>query len=190
MNGLILAGGESSRMNSDKGKIVYQEIEIRYQLYQLLKPYCDEVYISINPSQINEIDDNYKFIVDNQTFIKCGPMTAILSAAQEHSQEPWLVLACDYPLVSQKEIELLLERRNTEKTATLFLNTEPQIIEPLIGIYEPETLSLIKAAYNDQQYSLRKLLEQSDCELITSDGLFLQSIDTPSQQEEIKKHLH
>ena len=51
MKALILAGGESSRMKTDKSKIIYREKEIRYELYEILKPLVEDIYISCNLEQ-------------------------------------------------------------------------------------------------------------------------------------------
>ena len=56
LNGLVLAGGKSLRMGYDKSSIEWHGKEQRYYMADLLKQYCDEVFISCRADQQNEVD--------------------------------------------------------------------------------------------------------------------------------------
>jgi molybdopterin-guanine dinucleotide biosynthesis protein A len=72
LNGLILAGGKSTRMGQDKGMIDYHGKPQREYLVDLLKPYCLEVFISSKENiKQNTIADH--FDLDS-------PLNGILSA--------------------------------------------------------------------------------------------------------------
>jgi len=47
LNGLVLAGGKSLRLGTDKGKINWHGNEQRYYIAELLQKFCDEVFISL-----------------------------------------------------------------------------------------------------------------------------------------------
>src|SRR6185295_11874578 len=50
--GLVLSGGLSTRMGRDKGSLVYSEgRDQRTRGLELLRPFCDKVYVSIRREQ-------------------------------------------------------------------------------------------------------------------------------------------
>jgi molybdopterin-guanine dinucleotide biosynthesis protein A len=87
--------GKSLRMGYDKSSIEWHGKEQRYYMADLLKQYCDEVFISCRADQQNEMDSHYKTLPD--TFVDLGPYGAILSAFREKPDAAWLVVACDLP---------------------------------------------------------------------------------------------
>src|ERR1700729_4125113 len=93
INGLVLAGGRSSRMGRDKTSIPWHGKEQQYYMADMLKPLCCEVFISHRKEQGFETDENYKILVDAYTGI--GPYGAILSAFEFQPDAAWLVVACD-----------------------------------------------------------------------------------------------
>ena len=56
--GLIMCGGKSSRMGTDKSRIVYQQKEQQYHVYQMLQTFCEKVFISCNAEQGKTIEMN------------------------------------------------------------------------------------------------------------------------------------
>src|SRR5688500_19466069 len=54
IKGLVLAGGESSRMGTDKGSIEYHGIPQRDFMLQLLEKFSDEVFLFCHPDRIPE----------------------------------------------------------------------------------------------------------------------------------------
>lgn len=190
MNGLVIAGGESTRMKTEKSRIVYRKKEIRYELYELLKTICNDVYISCNKSQVKDIEPAYQTLIDDSEFANCGPMSALLTAYKLSPDKTWFVIACDYPLFQLQQLKHIYTERNSNKLATLYIHSSHQIIEPLIGIYEPNFYPILLKYFKQGQQSIRKILEVSDVQLIPSEALFLQSIDTPEQSDMIKNILN
>ena len=136
--GLVLAGGKSTRMGSDKGLLKYHSVPHQEHLYNLLGDICDTVYLSIREEQESETSKNYNVIVDENEYR--GPFNGILSAYKKHPEVAWLVLACDLPLIDSDSLKKLVENRNPKKFATSFATKESGLPEPLITIWEPKSL--------------------------------------------------
>jgi hypothetical protein len=66
--GLVVCGGNSSRMGSDKSMLIYYEKPQRYHVYQMLQPFCEKVFISCNEKQATAIEDGYNILADDPSF--------------------------------------------------------------------------------------------------------------------------
>ncbi len=133
--GLVLSGGKSTRMGSDKGLIEYHGIPQREYLYQLLGKVCESTYISLREEQEAEVPFGYATLTDKDKFR--GPFNGILSAHERHPKVAWLVLACDLPLIDLPALQQLVQERDSGKFATAFANEENPLPEPLCAIWEP-----------------------------------------------------
>ena len=179
LNGLILSGGLSTRMGEDKRLINYHTKTQEQYLFDLLSPYCSEVYISLNENQTTDLPH----IFDLNLSIK-SPLVGILSAFEKLSETAWLVVACDMPFVNQEVIEYLTKHRNPEKFATAFLNPEEHFPEPLLTIYEPKILEKLQEAVNQGKKSPMKILQSLDVELLeVINNQMLTNINTIVERE-------
>lgn len=162
--GLVLAGGKSTRMGHDKSVIEWHGKEQRYYMADLLKKFCDEVFISCREEQEDEIDSNYNTITDKVE--GKGPIVGIQSAFATHDSVAWLVLACDLPLIDESTLMYLVEHRDKTKVATTYKSPHDGLPEPLISIWEPEGKNAL-ASFREQGYNCpRKVLINSDVAII------------------------
>lgn len=177
INGLILAGGKSTRMLTDKGSIAYHGKTQRAYLYDMLSELCGKVYLSDN------IKTAYETIED--TFIGLGPFGGIVSAMQTNPNVAWLTVACDLPYLTVDTLNFLIKRRNPSKLATAFWDSEGKFPEPLITIWEPRAYPIM-LQFLAQGYSCpRKVLINTDVELLTApDVSEFRNINTPEERDE------
>ena len=163
--GLVLSGGKSSRMGTDKGLIPYHGIPQREYLYGLLEKVCTKVFMSVRNDQLEEIDDRFNTIVDSDEFR--GPFNGLLSAHKKHPEVAWLVLACDLPLMNEDALRDLVLKRNSVKLATAYAIKENPLPEPLCAIWEPQALKK-SIVYLEQGNGScpRKFLINNDIELV------------------------
>jgi molybdopterin-guanine dinucleotide biosynthesis protein A len=190
LNGLVLAGGKSTRMGYDKGAVNWYGKEQRYHMADLLKKDCAEVYISCRDAeQQKEINAEYLSLPD--TFTGLGPYGAILSAFREQPDRAWLIIACDLPLVDANVLQHLIDNRNTATIATAYQSDYKDFPEPLITIYEPKIYPTL-LQYLAQGYSCpRKVLINSDITLLQSpEPDALANVNTPEELDRIKRILH
>ncbi len=178
VKGLILAGGQSLRMGTDKSKLNYHGVDQLRYLGSLFDKLGMEYFISRRDSSSlpNELDDR---------FIGLGPMGALLTAFQRAPDVCWLSVACDLPLVDITLLESLIARRNVYKAATCFYNRETSFPEPMIALWEPimyhRLLYFMTLGYSCP----RKVLINSNIEMIDDPLLDrkLMNVNTPEEKD-------
>ncbi|UII79606.1 NTP transferase domain-containing protein [Flagellimonas sp. CMM7] len=187
--GLVLAGGKSTRMGSDKGLIKYHSIPQQEHLYKLLERTCDKVFLSMREEQQSGMDNDFNTIVDQNEYR--GPFNGILSAHKTYPNAAWFVLACDVPLIDLKALKNLADNRNPKKLATSYATKKNNLPEPLITIWEPEGLKrAISYLETSESTCPRKFLINSDVELINpKHDELLYNANSVSDYEFIKSKL-
>jgi molybdopterin-guanine dinucleotide biosynthesis protein A len=160
--GLILNGGTSSRMGTPKGEINFHTKPQQQYLFELLSMFCKDVYISVKqtttPYPFQQIED--------QLAIET-PLNGIFSALNFSSTSGWLVVANDMPLVDNETLRDLIEHRDSSKVATCYYDSSGNRPEPLVSIWEPAALPLLKAFVDTGGVSPRTFLESNDVKLVT-----------------------
>lgn len=182
VKGLVLVGGKSTRMGVDKSILNYFGKPQKEHVFSLLKNELTEVFYSVaeKSEKNNEISD---------AFLNLGPFGGICSAFQQDPNAAWLVLATDVPFVDEKLVQLLLQKRNPSKVATTIKGKNQEFLEPLITIYEPKAYRKL-LAYLAQGYSCpRKMLINSEVEIVEVDDNFIRNINTPEEFDAVRKEL-
>lgn len=137
--GLVLSGGKSTRMGTDKGLIKYHGVPQREYLYDLLSQVCEQTFISLREEQETELPSDMQTIIDLNEFK--GPYNGLLSAHKKYPEAAWLVLACDLPLMDLDALKELISQRDITKQATAFAVKENPLPEPLCAIWEPHAFA-------------------------------------------------
>lgn len=163
VNGLILAGGKSSRMGYDKSVIDYHGKPQREYLYDLLGKFCKKVFVSCRkdqhvPLHLNPLYDQFNIE---------SPLNGILTALTADHSSAWLVVATDMPMIDAKVVEYLLKQRDPSKTATCFLDSDRANPEPLLSIWEPHAFAPLEDYYKNGRISPRDFLKQSPIRLLS-----------------------
>ncbi len=185
IQGLVLAGGKSTRMGTDKGTLQFYGKNQRDVTIDLLEKHQLKTFLSVREEQEISIENK---ITDK--FIGLGPFGAICSAFQENPDVAWLVLATDLPFVNDEVVQLLLKHRNPSKIATTIKGKNTQFPEPLITIWEPKSYPLL-LNYLSQGYSCpRKVLINSDVEIIEIDDSLIRNINTPEDFKAAQKEIN
>lgn len=185
MKGLLLIGGKSSRMGSDKSELVFHDgLTQKERGINLLESICDEVFTSTreDTGEANAIPD---------AFGPIGPLGAIASAQQADPQSAWLVLACDLPLLEKDHLSTLCAARDPDKDATYFTSATDGFPEPLCAIWEPSSASAVKSAIDAQKRCPRSVLKDLTASVLPSPGLWpLANTNTEADVLEIRARLN
>jgi len=176
--GLVLAGGDSSRMGSDKSARCFHERPQVRHCFELLSGFCERVFVSVRPEHRDkEVLEGLPLILDASDLR--GPIAGVASAMRGHPETAWLVLACDMPLVGVGLLAELVEQRDHARAATAFLGGDGAP-EPLCAVYEPRLGTAIDLKLHSGGHrGLRRLLSEEDATLLpTPDHDVLESANT------------
>jgi molybdopterin-guanine dinucleotide biosynthesis protein A len=180
LNGLVLAGGRSTRMGADKGALVYAEsgLDQRRHCAELLAIHCREIFVSCRAAQLPALAPSLRPITDAADLVDLGPAAGLLSAHRHTPGAAWLVLAVDFPFASPRGLANLVEAREPQGRGTAYENDEG-ILEPLFAIWEPAGLAALAASARD---SPRRVLEAGPCRRVrASERRLLLNVNAPGE---------
>lgn len=134
ITGIILAGGKSRRMGTEKGLIEFRGKSLICYALEALQPLCSEILISANSSFYNFL--GYPVIPDE--FPESGPMGGIYSCLKKSKNEFNFVLSCDMPLVDSAVVWAIKEHATNCDIAVPW--HEDDYSEPLCAVYKKSSL--------------------------------------------------
>ena len=182
LNGLVLIGGKSARMQADKAHLVYHDKPQYLVCYDLLKDFCAKVFLSLKKKHAERVVEHIGPIFDHEIYDGMGPTGGILSAMDYAPEQAWFVLACDLPLVDADLISYLISKRNASRMATAFKSNYTGHPEPLCAIYEPQFKDAMQGFVKEEVFCPRKIMLKSDIELVDlPEPHALDNINTPDE---------
>lgn len=179
LNGLVLAGGKSRRMGSDKAALVSGGETQLERAVKLLQRHVDDVFVSTGADQADDpVRRKFRQIVDR--YEDMGPIAGILSALDTAPDSSWLVLACDLPNIDDSTIRFLIENASASDPFSAFRSVNDDLPEPLCAIYRPASRPLIDQFVADGIVCPRKMLINSPTHMLEQPNPgALHNINTP-----------
>ncbi len=159
LNGLLLAGGKSRRMGSDKADLVLADgLSLRDQGLELLNLVTEETYLSTAG------DDRRTYHCNTIPDLRhdAGPLAGLEAAFARAPEAAWLVTACDLPLLTSSVLQCLREARDPDREATCFISRFDGKPEPLCTIYEPASAKALAHNLSKKTYCARRFLSSLD----------------------------
>ena len=105
ITGIILAGGKSRRMGTEKGLIEFDGKPLIQYAIEALEPLCDTILISTNGHSYDLF--SYQKVADK--FPNSGPMGGIYSCLKISKSDKNIVLSCDMPFIKTRLISDLIQ---------------------------------------------------------------------------------
>ena len=182
--GLVLAGGQSRRMGSDKALLQRDGKSQLAYIVELLGDVVDRVFVSARQDQADDPErSRFELIVD--AFDDMGPVAGIMSAMQQHPQADWLVVACDLPNIDRTTLEYLLQHRSGPQAFTAYRSSHDDLPEPLCAVYMAGSDAVIREFVADGIVCPRKMLIRSDTKLLVQPHpQSLDNVNTPDDLAE------
>ena len=189
LTGLVVCGGKSTRMGTDKSKVIYHGEQQRYYLYKMLQQLCGEVYISCNEEQAEYINGEYGFIPDDEVYKNIGPAASLLSAVKKYPGKNWLVVACDYPFIYAENLERFIRTIKDKTEVAAFYNPPKKVYEPLLAYYSADSIAPMIRILKGENYSLQHYLKIVNADKYVADALEIKNVNTPDEMRATKEAL-
>ena len=146
MLGIILCGGQSSRMGSDKGLLKLDANTWAQTAIDKMSILNIPVKISVNSKQYPDYEAVFPptdLITDDSTLSLKGPLLGVLSSHLKFPQEDLFILACDMPLMEPSLLYTLSTYYQQDPSFNVYIFTNEGEPEPLCAIYRANGLAQI-----------------------------------------------
>jgi len=183
ITGIILAGGKSSRMGTDKGFLKLDGITFVKRIINSLNFLVNEIVIVSDNSDYDAF--GYERVED---IIKdSGPLAGLYSGLYHSKTEYNLVLSCDVPFVNDMVLKKLIVEMEDTVDVVQFKSQNKTI--PLVAIYRKNCMNICLELLNKGEKRLRVALDHLKVKTITVDSdmeIYLKNINTKDQLKEIR----
>ncbi len=133
VTGILLAGGKSRRMGTDKGFLLLQNMPLYTYSLAILEQFCSEIIISDNSERYNKL--GYKVVSD--VFQNQGPASGIYSALLAAQFQHCIVLTVDLPFITKSVISQIY---TTAANSMAAAPVHPDgMVEPLCAFYHKDS---------------------------------------------------
>lgn len=177
--GVILAGGNSSRMKFDKQEIRIGDDYLVHANIRKLKKVFENLYVV---TKTPEFYSGLDVITIKDIYPGHGPISGI-HAALVYGGKPIYLMAVDMPNISESYIALIDRFYNPSYDGLVY--GDNGFIEPMHAIYHPRLVPRIEENINKSNYRISSLVEEANFKIIGSDD-----IDGLVRPEDLFKNLN
>lgn len=159
MDGLILAGGKSSRMNGiHKGKLMYHEQTFVSLLIEEMKKDAKQIWLSYG-SVVHETYEGCRIVRDAE--MDCGPIGGLCAGIEACFSNELMVAACDMPFLKVEMFRhLYYNENNWEKDWDCVIPIVDGRKHPLAAIYRKSALKVLKQQIQENNYRIMDMLKK------------------------------
>lgn len=174
--GIILAGGKSTRMGTDKGSLKINDLSFIEKIHRTMtfSNSIDDIIISSSHKKHTLFG---KTITDQKENI--GPLGGIYSVYKTLNADKYLVIACDTPFITTHSIDKLIEGKNN-------IATSKGKTHPTIACYNHAALRHLETQIADENYALMKWIKTFNHNLIEIPESETRNINTLEDYKNIK----
>ena len=153
ITGIILAGGKSSRMGTDKGMMFFEGRPMIQHILDPMAKICKRILIITSNPMYGMF--GFELVKDEQP--DYGPVMGILSGLRRSESDLNLVLSCDAPFV---DFDLMKRLVLNSDEVDVVAASSSKGVHPLIAIYKRDCLSEFEQAVKENEHRLRTVVEQ------------------------------
>jgi molybdenum cofactor guanylyltransferase len=186
ITGIILAGGKSSRIGSDKGFLTLNDSTFISHIIKAIKPLVNDIIIVSNNSDYDIF--NLKRVED--IIEDAGPLAGLCSGLNESETEYNLVLSCDVPSINSAVLNKLIKGFDAEKDVIQLKSKNKTM--PLIALYNKQCMEKCMDLLQKGERRLRTVVEQFNTKTIELDpdlDQYVRNINTLSELKELRSEL-
>ena len=149
ITGIILAGGKSSRMKTDKGFLLLNNKPFVQYSIDALKPFVSEIIIVTDDSKYDTL--GLKRV--NDITKSAGPVAGIYSGLKASSTEYNVILSCDIPLITSNIVKKLID--GIDETSDVVQIESNGKTMPLIALYKRKIKDKFNTFLQEDERRLR-----------------------------------
>lgn len=161
ITGIILAGGKSNRMGTDKSLLEINGKTLLQRAIDICLPVCKTILISSN----NTVHEEFGFKIIPDEIQNCGPIGGIYSSLKKSETEWNIVLSVDAAFVEQEFIQYLISEIDA---CDAIIPIHEKGKEPLIALYHKNSLEAIKKMHDSGNYKMHNLLNEINTKYVNS----------------------
>ena len=159
VSAIVLSGGKSSRMGTDKCDLIYNnESLINLQIDKLNEVGIEDIIAAGYRGKSCKT----KIVRDD---IMKGPLSGIYVGLNNIKNDRALVISVDVPLVKKETIKKVIDY-SFEKDLDIAMVRHHGNREPLIGVYKKDLIKKIEAILLSDSYSVMKLADMCKYEFL------------------------
>lgn len=159
ITGVVLAGGLSSRLGSDKARLeLYKDEDLLSRSARLLLEIVPKVLVVGRSGSQAAPLAGLEFIEDERP--GCGPAGGIATALR-HSGTDCLVLSCDLPFMTGDLLEKLLcswKKRRPDTLLCAYMQEGTGKLENLVGVYSHAALPCLDKSLEKKLLKISRIL--------------------------------
>ncbi|MGO4530648.1 molybdenum cofactor guanylyltransferase [Paenibacillus sp. 2TAF8] len=198
--GIILAGGLSSRMGTNKALLKLNGSAVLTHMNNAIRPAVSRIVVAAGPSEAIYTalgDEDFECVKD--AYPGKGPLAG-LHAALTVSHTEWnLVSACDMPLLQTSFFNGMKRLAAQYPTCSVIVPRVEGRIHPLAGVYHRRVLPLLEQCLIHDRLRVIGWLEEIGCQFVETNELEqvgighaelqLSNMNTPEEFEKIRIRL-
>ncbi len=180
ITGIILAGGKSSRMGTEKGLIIYKNKPFVEHIIEAMSPLVDNIIIISN----NKAYESFGFKCYEDLIKNTGPLAGIYTGLRYSKTDYNLIVSCDIPLVKTIVLQKLIDQKN-DASEVIQLQSQGKNM-PLIALYKKSCEVIFMEELHQNQKKVQKALKKCNVKTVIIDGSLEQvtaNINTPEDLE-------
>ena len=151
ITGIILAGGNSSRMGQNKALLNLNGKRIIDYVFETLNSFCDEIIISTNSHDF----DFFEAVIVPDEIKNIGPIGGIYSSLKKSSNNINIIVSCDMPYLSADLLKFLIDSSQDFEIA---IPKHNNINEPITGKFMKHTYKYFEDAISKGIHSPPKVI--------------------------------
>ncbi|MGB1812748.1 MAG: molybdenum cofactor guanylyltransferase [Acidimicrobiales bacterium] len=177
-SGIVLNGGSSSRMGSDKGEIVYKGRRlIDIAIESLIAAEVKDVIIVGGEKKIHSLKTNIQYCED--LFPNEGPLGGVITGLRNIKSDIAVILACDYLEIDSSVVLECVSKLNARSMVFPLYQGKEQY---LFSAIRTECVEALELQFMKGVRSIHEAVTCLDC--VTYESAYpkkLRSANTPSQ---------
>lgn len=169
LSGVILAGGQSSRLKKDKCRLYLHGERVLERTVRILEELTQEIILVLSPQQPSPLPNSHFKVKEVADFYPGkGPLVGLYSGLS-FSKNPYsLAVACDMPFLNPRLLHHMLD------LSPGFDVVVPRVedkAEPLHAVYSKNCLGIIEKMLKQGDLKLRNLLDRVKVKYIEGEKL-------------------